>query len=299
MAAQISIQCISLPPIRLLSKFVSLGSTISFITVRLSLGVLTSIAKDFLTAKLALNYPLNGNFMPKLYSFAPYLESMEQEKGACLVVIKNNHFYLLAERAIYWQERSTLLIADVHLGKVNHFRKAGIPVPSAVISQDMDRLSRIVDQTLASNVIFLGDLFHSNLNKEWAIFTDWRKYYSSVDIELIRGNHDIISAARYKESGIKVYPVAKQEDGFLFTHDFIPAPENGLFNFSGHIHPCIRIQGRARQTEALPCFYFDVNNALLPSFGSFTGCKVIEPSRDSKSYVIAGDKVICWTPSKR
>ena len=45
------------------------------------------------------------------------------------IVIFNNHFYLHKTGAIYWKEKNTLLLADLHLGKVGHFRKSGIPVP--------------------------------------------------------------------------------------------------------------------------------------------------------------------------
>ncbi|MHB1176840.1 MAG: hypothetical protein ACYCZO_00750 [Daejeonella sp.] len=36
---------------------------------------------------------------------------------------------LLPEKAILGQEEKTLIIADIHLGKVGHFRKAGIGIP--------------------------------------------------------------------------------------------------------------------------------------------------------------------------
>ena len=33
-----------------------------------------------------------------------------------------------------WENTNTLLVADIHLGKITHFRKAGIAVPAAAIS---------------------------------------------------------------------------------------------------------------------------------------------------------------------
>ena len=35
---------------------------------------------------------------------------------------------LLPQKAIYWKQEKTLIAADVHMGKVGHFRKAGIAV---------------------------------------------------------------------------------------------------------------------------------------------------------------------------
>src|SRR3569623_749217 len=38
-------------------------------------------------------------------------------------------FELLPQRAIFWKKEKMLLLADMHLGKVNHFRRSGIPAP--------------------------------------------------------------------------------------------------------------------------------------------------------------------------
>ncbi len=35
---------------------------------------------------------------------------------------------LLPQKAIYWKQQKALIAADVDLGKVGHFRKAGIAV---------------------------------------------------------------------------------------------------------------------------------------------------------------------------
>ena len=43
---------------------------------------------------------------------------------------------LLPEKAIYWKQQKALIAADVHLGKVGHFRKAGIAVPQQLAKDD-------------------------------------------------------------------------------------------------------------------------------------------------------------------
>ena len=72
---------------------------------------------------------------------------------------------LLPQRAIYWQQEKALIAADVHLGKVGHFRKAGIAVPRDMEQTDLGELSDLVfehkPQRNAS--FFLGDLFHSDI----------------------------------------------------------------------------------------------------------------------------------------
>ena len=45
------------------------------------------------------------------------------------IEINNHNFILHPSGAIFWLEKKTLFLADVHLGKVAHFRKNGIAVP--------------------------------------------------------------------------------------------------------------------------------------------------------------------------
>ena len=45
--------------------------------------------------------------------------------------INANEFVLHPTGAVYWREKQTWLLADIHLGKVAHFRKNGIAVPRA------------------------------------------------------------------------------------------------------------------------------------------------------------------------
>lgn len=45
------------------------------------------------------------------------------------IVLRDQQFVLHPSGAVFWHETSTWLLADVHLGKVAHFRKHGIAVP--------------------------------------------------------------------------------------------------------------------------------------------------------------------------
>jgi metallophosphoesterase superfamily enzyme len=78
------------------------------------------------------------------------------------IEIRGNHFLLLTQRAIFWQETQTLLIGDIHLGKITHFRKEGIAVPPNAIENNFKRLNELVQNTGATRIIFLGDYFMPN-----------------------------------------------------------------------------------------------------------------------------------------
>jgi len=76
------------------------------------------------------------------------------------IEINNNEFRLLPEKAIHWVEEETLLIADLHLGKSDTFRNAGIYIPTGSTKNDLDKLNKIIQLCRIKRIIFLGDLFH-------------------------------------------------------------------------------------------------------------------------------------------
>ena len=205
---------------------------------------------------------------------------------------KDQTLLLLPEKAIYWEEEKTLFMADIHLGKVNHFRKAGIAIPTAAANQNLHILSRLANDFQPQTICFLGDLFHSDKNKEWELFVQWREGLPNVNFELIRGNHDIIAAAHYKRANIKVYPVCMEKGPFLFTHEPMENCPSDKYPFAGHLHPAVKLSGAGRQSLSLPCFYFGKEQALMPAFGQFTGSVNIRPKKDDAVFVIAEGKVV-------
>src|SRR3954470_20613902 len=94
------------------------------------------------------------------------------------ITIKNQSFILHQSGAVFWEEKKTLLISDVHLGKVAHFRKHGMAVPEAAIFENFSRLNLVLSFFNAEQIIFLGDLFHSTINNEWGFFSEWVNRHS-------------------------------------------------------------------------------------------------------------------------
>ena len=204
------------------------------------------------------------------------------------IEINNNIFILHTSGAIYWPKHKALLIADVHLGKVSHFRKHGIGIPSVALHKNFDELDGVVSYFEAEKVWFLGDLFHSVQNIEWLRFEDWCKD-CPTEIILIAGNHDIIQDWQYEEIGVKMVEEIIV-DGFLLTH--FPTEREGLFVFAGHIHPGIKIRGVGRQSENLACFFRTKHQIILPAFGEFTGKHILKAKVGDIAYAIAGDEII-------
>ena len=204
------------------------------------------------------------------------------------IIIFSNHFYLHKTGAVFWKEKNTLLLADIHLGKVGHFRKSGIPVPRKAEGVFYEKISILKDSLNFSRVIFLGDLFHNSLNNEWFLFDNWVKE-SGLKIILIKGNHDIIPILKFKQIGIKTYDDLRIEK-FFFTHH--PVKINDCFVFSGHIHPGVRLIGKGKQIMKLPCFIYNKDQIILPSFGGFTGMHLPKLKNDEQVFVITNNEVI-------
>lgn len=202
--------------------------------------------------------------------------------------LREQTLYLLPEKAIFWKEKSLLIVADLHLGKAGHFRKSGIPVSDLVHSKDILTLEKLIQKHDPKEVILLGDLFHSEHNQGWEIFKRWLKSKAPLRFKLVLGNHDVLDASNYRIDNLEV--IESLDIGpFNFTH--IPE-EHSLYNIAGHIHPAVRLTGKARQSVKVPCFYFGEQNGILPAYGNFTGTARISIEKTDDVFGVAENKVI-------
>lgn len=202
--------------------------------------------------------------------------------------IQGKEFQLHPLGGLFWEEKSLLLISDVHLGKVSHFRKFGAAVPRKAIHKNFVLLDMIVADFQPFQICFLGDLFHSSLNKEWELFENWVGK-TPAEIILVSGNHDIIDPEKYRQLNVEIFPELII-DNFLLTHH--PEEREGLFTFCGHIHPAVKLHGFGRQKLKLPCFFKSKNQMILPAFGEFTGTYTMNPSKNDEIYAIVEDVVV-------
>ena len=207
--------------------------------------------------------------------------------------IRDQHFWLSHHRCVYWEEQKALIIADSHFGKTGHFRKSGIGVPQSVFREDMHRLVHQIQFFNASTLIVVGDMFHSEANKELDFFIRWRQDQPELRVKLVVGNHDILQDAWYLDAGIEILRGIWEWEGICFVHDYDPLlTKDDRFYFSGHIHPGIRISGAARQSLSFPCFYFTPQFAVLPAFGKFTGFVNVYPKEGEMVFAIVNNKLL-------
>jgi DNA ligase-associated metallophosphoesterase len=214
--------------------------------------------------------------------------------AATSFTLLEQNLLLLPQKAIYWVQQKALIIADVHLGKVGHFRKAGIAIPRDMEQSDLATLSDLIHEYQPEKLLFLGDLFHSDINNDWDWFILWRSQFPGLQIILVRGNHDIIADKHYQQLDIELHDELLMAP-FLMQHH--PLSGEHLQNaagyvFCGHIHPGVNLSGRGRQSITLPCFAFGGNQAVLPSFGKFTGKVAIRNQKTDRIFAVLKDKVL-------
>ncbi len=211
------------------------------------------------------------------------------------IELVNERVSLLPEKALWLKSRKTVLMADLHFGKINHFRKSGIPVPARANDKNTETLISVIQATKAERVIFLGDLFHSHYNEEWEVVGQIRKHFTNCSFELVLGNHDILSAVQYQRHNMICYVNELCEGDLILTHEPMIKVPPGAYNLSGHIHPGVQLRGSGRQSVTLPCFYFGKHQGILPAFGSFTGLARVKPKKEDRIYVIAENKIVSYS----
>lgn len=209
--------------------------------------------------------------------------------------IKDQQLWLSADRTIFWEEEKALIVSDMHFGKTGHFRKAGIAIPQGVFKEDLQRLVQQLQYFQPKQLIIVGDLFHSDANKELQLFQKWRDDLGDLHIQLIKGNHDILSEKWYSSMNIFTHKEILKINRFCFQHDIgkcEQSQEASDYLFSGHIHPGIQISGVGRQALKFPCFYFTDEYCILPAFSKFTGVALIEPKKGEAVFAIVNNSLI-------
>lgn len=206
---------------------------------------------------------------------------------------------LLPERAAYLPRHQTLLVADVHIGKAQSFRRLGVPVPAGTTAASLQRLSQALARTGAQHLVFLGDLLHSARSAApatWAAVADWRAAHGTLQVTLVRGNHDLHAGDPPAEWRIHCTSGPVLLGGLALCHHPEPLPSH--YVLAGHTHPAVLVGGRGSRGGGalrLPCFHFGPQVGVLPAFGEFTGMHVMQRQPGDRVYVVADDTVRALT----
>ena len=203
------------------------------------------------------------------------------------LVVAGESIVLLADRALLW--RGILHVADVHLGKGDHFRARGLPLPLGELDDDLARLARLVAGTGAHTLRVLGDLVHGVVGEATeSRVSSWRRNLPA-HLQLVPGNHDRHEPILPLAWQVEVTPARLDEGPFTFLH--APTLLPGRFTWAGHVHPTALL-GDARGRLRFPAFVLDPGSGLLPAFSQFTGGPRIPPAPARRRFVCAEGSVL-------
>lgn len=212
------------------------------------------------------------------------------------VTLTLNGVELLADPsgALYWTERRTLIVADLHLEKGSSLARKGTLLPPYDSRATIDRLRAAIARLAPTRVICLGDSFHDAGGSTRLSGEDRAELAGLIDrldwIWII-GNHD---------------PVPPQGLGGAVADALVDGPlslrheargDRCPGEISGHYHPVARLRVKGK-TVSGRCFVNDGARLILPAFGAYTGgLDVGEPdlkrlfARRFEVALIKGDRV--------
>lgn len=202
-----------------------------------------------------------------------------------------------AGRALAWPREATLFVADLHLGKDQVFREAGLALPQGAAAADLARLSGLIERHAARRLVVLGDLVHAPTRAAaaWiAEFAAWRAARPRIEVALLRGNHD-----RHVPDwpGVGALAEGSRLGPFVLRHE--PADDPRGHVLAGHLHPGIVLRERHGPAIRLPAFWSGPVRTVLPAFGRLTGLAPQPPAADDRIVACAGDRLVEVRASQR
>lgn len=203
---------------------------------------------------------------------------------------------LLPERALYWQSRRVLVIADPHFGKIASFQHQGVPLPAGVMADDLARLDRALAATKAVRLVILGDFFHtaaSQAESVLAALATWRAHHRELHIDLVPGNHD-----RHAGAPPPSLEIVERAEGwamgpFRCRHALPDASAHADEGYvlAGHVHPIAVLRDVDGSRHRFPCFWVRPTYCLLPAFTDFAGGQAVRARREDRVYVVYEERI--------
>lgn len=199
---------------------------------------------------------------------------------------------LLAKRAAFLPATSSLLIADLHLGKAQSFRRHAVPVPSGTTAAALIRIDKLLAQCAAREIIILGDFVHDAQALESDAlerFIAWRARRPQLAIHLVRGNHDRHMGELSRRGNMEIHHQTLNRLDIVMRHE-AETLAGESFVIAGHLHPVVRLAGAVDHVR-LPCFWLRRQLLVLPAFGEFTGGWPVRRALSERIFATDGERV--------
>ena len=183
------------------------------------------------------------------------------------VFFADQDFTIFPNGELYWQDKKTLIISDLHFEKGSFFSDSKQFIPPFDTIETLGQINKFIAYHSVETIIFLGDLVHDKLSfqrmsrKAKELFFEILKNFNCI---LTVGNHDDTSFL--KDLGLNLTENIII-DGICFSHH--PSVDQ-KFSVFGHYHPKIRLKFNSRGMWT-SCFILNREKLLMPSYGYFTG----------------------------
>ncbi|MEM7493821.1 MAG: ligase-associated DNA damage response endonuclease PdeM [Pseudomonadota bacterium] len=184
---------------------------------------------------------------------------------AVKICVRGELFTPLPEGAIWWPERSVLVVSDLHLEKGSSYAALGQMLPPYDTSSTLACVEGLVASLRPETVISLGDSFHDGKAEMRLSSEDARRIRAlteSTDWIWVEGNHDPVPPAALGGRAADEIRLGSVN----FRH--LPTGESG--EIAGHLHPCARVVSRVRALRRR-CFVTDGDRLIMPAMGAYTG----------------------------
>jgi len=173
----------------------------------------------------------------------------------------------LANGALYWPARETLIVSDLHFEKGSHFAMKGVFLPPYDTRATLTRVAAMIRELKPKTVISLGDAFHDGGSEARMEEQDARlleAMVASVRWLWILGNHDPAPPARFGGDVEGAMLMGR----LFFRHEAAAYHERG--EISGHFHPVARVRAETRLIRRR-CFATDGERLIMPAMGAYAG----------------------------
>lgn len=205
--------------------------------------------------------------------------------------------HLLPELAAWDDVSQTIIVADLHLGKVASFQDSGIPLPEGPDEATLLRLGQLVDSHSAQRVLVLGDVFHArkpNLEQVLQLLREWHEERPYVQWLIVPGNHDRRVPWQEWMPWAQILAEGAMLGPWLVYHH---PPEHisldvKVLRLAGHLHPGVELGPSSMTKLRSKCFWLKNQTLIFPAFGDFTGLEILKREPGERVWVTVHDKVV-------
>lgn len=196
-------------------------------------------------------------------------------------------FMLLPSRSLHWPSRNIVVVADLHLGRI----VPRAPKVIEYVEESMQRLARVLQQTHARKLVFLGDVFHMRNNYHHDVvqtFAQWRSQFADIEMVLIRGNHERAMGDPPAHLHLDCRDPGYHEAGVTFLHE---PRQMDTFTMCAHLHPCLLVPTERALATTVPCFVWNSDYLYMPAFEDTMPGRVIS-RRTNEQYACIHNQTV-------